>query len=122
MCLLLPLGLDLRPESTHHYTMRMLIRDFDGSVRVAMLLAAIGRHIRVALPGCGDAVEYQWTGGQWRGDDGVPVEIEFDPSEEAFDLRWRRFDSAPAAETPAAIGPLWHSAAAPAPGCPGCIN
>jgi len=87
---LLLLELDISSFWKHYYHVRMLIRYFDGSVRSAMLLAAVGTSLRAALPGCEDASEYRWAGGaEWRDQGGATVGIEFDAGGEAFEREWR---------------------------------
>lgn len=51
-----------------------------------MVLAILGSRLRVALPGCEDVEELRWADGQWLNEDSHPVEIEFSPDPEAFDL------------------------------------
>jgi hypothetical protein len=93
--------------------MRLLIRYVDGSIRIAMFLAVIGSRIRVALPGSDDAVEYPWAGGAWCDESCAPVEIEFEPSEGAFD-RSRWCSDLPLADT--AFAPDCYPAAVAFPG------
>jgi hypothetical protein len=63
--------------------MRILIRYSDNTAQAAMLLATIGSRVRAAVPGCDDAVEFTRTGERWLGEDGRPVDIEFDAAEDS---------------------------------------
>ncbi len=91
--------------------MRILIRYLDGSLRAAMVLAVLGNRLRVALPGCEDVEELRWADRQWLNEDCHPVEIEFSPDPEAFDLIAQIEETHPAEP---AIEPLvlrWQPAA-----------
>ncbi len=54
-----------------------LIRYLDGHLEEAILLSIRGDMMRVAIPGCDDAVAFTLRGGAWVSDENVPVEIEF---------------------------------------------
>ena len=58
--------------------MQLLIRSLDGSVRAAILMAIRGGLLRVAIPGCDDAVGFRWTHGHWLAENGDAVDIQFD--------------------------------------------
>jgi hypothetical protein len=65
--------------------MLLLIRQVDGSVQPAILMATMENRIRVAMPGCDDIVELNWTNGQWFSEHIGSVAIEFDPALHVFD-------------------------------------
>jgi hypothetical protein len=50
----------------------------DGSRQEAILMAILGSQLRVSIPAYDDAVEFRWAEGHWQGENGEPVEIEFD--------------------------------------------
>lgn len=64
--------------------MRLLVRYPDGSLQAAILVAVLGGHLRVSIPGCGDAVGLTWAGGEWLADSGDAVQVRFDVAPEEF--------------------------------------
>jgi hypothetical protein len=70
--------------------MLLLIRQLDGSVQPAILMATMENRIRVVMPGCDDIVELSWTNGQWFSEHIGSVAIEFDPAPPVFDGSVRR--------------------------------
>ncbi len=64
--------------------MRLLVRHLDGSLQAAILMTILGRHLRVSLPGCDDAVGFRWADRQWLAENGDAVEIQFDAGPEEF--------------------------------------
>ena len=77
--------------------MRLLIRYRGGECRQAITLAGIGDRLRVAMPGCDDAVEFRWADGKWLTEGGEPVEIQ---AEAGF---------APSASMEARMAPASHA-------------
>jgi len=64
--------------------MRLLVRDLDGSLQAAILIAMFGGYLRVSVPGRDDTVEFRRADGQWLAENGDPVEIQFDAAPEKF--------------------------------------
>ena len=64
--------------------MRLLVRYLDGCLQAAIPIAMFDGRLRVAIPGCDDAVGFRWANGQWLAEDGGPVEIQFDTAPEEF--------------------------------------
>ncbi len=61
--------------------MRIRIIKWVGGQAEGIVLSTFGSMIRVAIPGCDDAVEFSNRGGYWFSEEGEPVEIEFPASE-----------------------------------------
>jgi hypothetical protein len=55
----------------------MLIRYFDGTIRVGILMALTGSYVRVALKDEDDVAEYRLVSGRWISEDCEPVTFEF---------------------------------------------
>ncbi len=64
--------------------MRLALRFADGSLRPAIMLITIGARMRASLPGCDDAMEFRFEDGQWFGETGNLVDIEFDVPDQEF--------------------------------------
>jgi hypothetical protein len=65
--------------------MQIRITRWTGSRCAGIVLAVHGSVLRVAIPGCDDAVVFSLRGGQWFREDGEPVEISFRDTEDADD-------------------------------------
>ena len=58
--------------------MYTLIRYLDGRLQEAIVLSAAGDKMRVAIPGCDDAVAFTFRKDAWVSEEeNIPVEIEF---------------------------------------------
>jgi hypothetical protein len=65
----------------------LLVLHVGGSIQPAILIAASGNRLRSAIPAQADVVEFKWEGGQWKTENGEPVEIQFDVPAEEFSRR-----------------------------------
>lgn len=72
--------------------MKMLIHFLDGRRKPAVLLAASGDAVRVAIPGCDDSIEFRLRAGHWWSETYDPVNIEFSclvvPDVHTVSRRW----------------------------------
>ena len=59
----------------------MRIRFWTGAEWDGVLLGSKGRKMRIAVPGCDDAVELRSRGGQWFAENGDPVQIDLIPAD-----------------------------------------
>ncbi len=68
-------------------------------MEAALVLAAIGGRLRLAVPGYEDAKEYRWSDGNWLTEASEPVWIDFEPADVLFesslprDTAWRSIAS-----------------------------
>ncbi len=69
--------------------MKTLVRYFDGSVDVAIVLAVIGSRLRLALPGREDVTEFQWANGQYVNETGEFVSVDLGHKEA---VGWNPFE------------------------------
>jgi hypothetical protein len=77
------------------HMMRLKITSWTGAEWTGIQLSAVGSSMRVAVPGCDDATEFHFRGGQWFAENGDPAQIEFQDSDLEQEAEFRAvFDEA----------------------------
>ena len=69
--------------------MEIMIRALNGTAVPGVVVARFGPIMRVAIPGCDDAVEFRLADGTWRSERGEPVQIISHDSAGFFSMSWR---------------------------------